>query len=439
MFYIIETNQQLARLDPQKSCYIEIITANDNYHPALSSVSLIYYKADDKGYIFSIDHSEAFSLNLQEVLSFLGSHKKVYCLDQKFTSYFISHPGLIDINQTIIDETNKLIVSECNTKVHVDYYTESPYNASLNKALPISKHYEKSECLYEQVKQYIGKERDQTFYTELTKQYQIIERNGIGTQHSYFRKHYEPTWEPYSVLHNRIYTYYNLYNLTARPTNAFNAINFLALNKEDHSRKSFIPQNDMFVEFDFDAYHLVLISKLIGFECPDTSMHTYLGKQYFQTEELTEEQYSQAKSITFKQIYGGIQKEYKHIPFFQAIEEYVQKLWTEYQETGLITLQTGRPLHLQKNSLNPQKLFNYMIQNAETWQNVSILKKLNSLLEHTHSKIVLVVYDSFLLDFSLKEGKQLLLDIKEVIEAEGFKTKVKVGKDYDSLQKKDYL
>ncbi len=66
MFYIIETNQQLARLDPQKSCYIEIITANDNYHPALSSLSLIYYRAEEKGYIFSIDHSEAF-LRMQKL------------------------------------------------------------------------------------------------------------------------------------------------------------------------------------------------------------------------------------------------------------------------------------------------------------------------------------------------------------------------------------
>ncbi|NDB86542.1 MAG: hypothetical protein EB127_28165, partial [Alphaproteobacteria bacterium] len=377
--------------------------------------------------------------NIQEVFEFISKHEKVYCLDQKYTSYFISHPNLIDLNQVMLDQENKLAAHQCNTKVHTDYYIEAPYNADLNKAIPVSKHYEKSECLYEQIEQYIGKEQDQAFYRELVNQYRIVESNGIDIQQTYFNKYYEPTWQPYSIKHNRIYSYYNLYNLTTRPTNAFNAINFLALNKEDHSRKSYIPVNDMFVEFDFDAYHLMLIAKLIGFECPESSMHVYLGKQYFETEELTEEQYSQAKTITFRQIYGGLQKEYKHIPFFQAIEAYIQKLWSTYQETGEIVLQTGRPLHLSKNSLNPQKLFNYMIQNAETYQNVSILKKLNSLLEYTHSKIVLVVYDSFLLDFSLKDGKQLLLDIKDVIESEGFKAKVKVGKDYDSLVKKDYL
>jgi hypothetical protein len=50
-----------------------------------------------------------------------------------------------------------------------------------------------------------------------------------------------------------------------------------------------------------------------------------------------------------------------------------------------------------------------------------------------------VVYDSFLLDFSLEDGKDVLLEIKEVIEREGFKAKVKVGKDYASLTRTSYL
>jgi len=195
----------------------------------------------------------------------------------------------------------------------------------------------------------------------------------------------------------------------------------------------------MFLEFDFDAYHLKLIANLIGFECPDASMHTYLGKQYFKTEELSETQYQEGKAITFQQIYGGIKNEYAHIEFFSKIDTFIQTTWRTYQETGEIMLQTERPLYLSKNPLNPQKLFNYIIQNLETWQNVSILKKLNKALEYTHSKIVLVVYDSFLLDFAIKDGKQLLLDIKDLIEADGFKVKVKIGKNYNALTKTDYL
>ena len=439
MFYIIETREQLERLLPSEKCFIKVILGNDSYHPLLGEVSLVYYRNESKGYVLAVKHSEAFSLPLQQIQDFIYKHKKVYCLDQKQTSYFIHHDNFIDINQTILDVENKFMTFECATKVHLDFYNRFPYIQNVNELIPLSKHYEKCECLYEQIKQYMGKETTSEFYAEYCKQYQIVERESLSLNVDKFERHFELPWQPFSIQDSSILTSYNLYNLTTRPTNSFNGINFLALNKEDGSRKSFVPKNDLFVEFDFDAYHLMLIAKLIGFECPDKSMHLYLGKQYFNTGVISEKEYQEGKAITFQQIYGGIRKEYAHIEFFKKIDEYIQATWKIYQETGEIMLQTGRPLHLYKNSLNPQKLFNYVIQNAETYQNVSILKKLNSLLENRKSKIVLVVYDSFLLDYSLEDGKQPLLEIKQLIQEEGFTIKAKVGKNYDSLIKKDYL
>ena len=440
MFYIIETGEQLHRLDPTEECYIEVISNNDNFHPAISTVSLVYYRADDKGYILAVNHSETFSLSFYDIQQFISKHDKVYCLDQKYTSYFLTHPNLIDINFSIIDIEGSLVIHECNTKVHVDYYITTQYLKNVNEVIPVAKHYEKCERLYEKIKQYIGKEQNQEFYREYCKQYAFIEREGLSVDEAQFRKYFEPTWLPYSVEHNTAYTYYNLYNLTTRPTNSFNSINFLALNKEDGSRKSFVPKNDMFIEFDFDAYHLKLIANLIGYEFEKgKSIHTILGEQYFNTKELTEQEYGESKVITFQQIYGGIRKEYAHIEFFKKISDYIQATWKIYQETGKIVLKTGRPLYLHKNSLNPQKLFNYIVQNLETWQNVVFLKELNKLVEHTHSKMVLVVYDSFLLDFSLKDGKKLLLSIKKLVNTHGFNVKVKIGNNYDSLQKTSYL
>lgn len=439
MFYIIETREQLERLLPSKECFIKVVLGNDSYHPLLSEVSLVYYRNESKGYVLAVKHSEAFSIPLQQIQDFISKHKKVYCLDQKQTSYFIHHDNFIDINQTILDVENKFMTFECATKVHLDFYNRFPYLQNVNELIPVSKHYEKCECLYEQIKQYIGKETASEFYTEYCNQYQTIEKEGLLLDINKFERHFELPWQPFSIQNNSILTSYNLYNLTTRPTNSFNGINFLALNKEDGSRKSFVPKNDLFVEFDFDAYHLMLIAKLIGFECPDKSMHLYLGKQYFDTGVLSEKEYHEGKAITFQQIYGGIRKEYAHIEFFKKIDEFIKEMWKEYQETGEILLQTGRPLHLHKNSLNPQKLFNYVIQNAETYQNVLILKKLNALLENTKSKIVLVVYDSFLLDYSLEDGKQPLLDIKQLIQEEGFTIKAKVGKNYDALEKTNYL
>jgi len=440
MFYVVEAKEQLDRLVPSKECFVKVILGNDSYHPLLSEVSLVYYRNETKGYILAVNHSEAFSIDLTHIQDFLSKHEKIYCLDQKQTSYYIHHGNLIDINQIILDEENKLLTFECATKVHLDYYSRFPYLKNVNEIIPVSKHYEKCECLYEQVKEFIGMEYSTEFYSEYCKQYQIVERQGLTLNVDKFERHFELPWQPYSIQSSSILTSYNLYNLTTRPTNSFNGINFLALNKEDGSRKSFVPKNDLFVEFDFDAYHLMLIAKLIEFQFEEgRSIHTVLGEQYFETKELTEEQYSQSKAITFQQIYGGIRKEHAHIEFFKKINEYIKETWKAYQETGKTVLQTGRPLHLHKNSLNPQKLFNYIVQNLETWQNVQILKKLNAVLENKRSKIVLVVYDSFLLDYSLEDGKQPLLGIKQLIQEEGFTIKAKVGKNYDALEKTNYL
>jgi hypothetical protein len=440
MFYIVETSEQLARLVLREDCYIKVILGSDNYHPELNYVSLIYIRDKYSGYILAINHSETLSLTLEEVQAFLAGCKKIYCQDQKLTSRFIKHDNIVDINQTILDQENKHVIFECTPKIIQHYCTDHSLLPNLNSIIPVSKHYEKCECLYDQVKAYIGKEEDTTFNTNLAREYSRIESNGIKINPAIFDKYYEPTWGPYSIKDNTIYTSYNLYNLTARPTNAFNAINFLALNKEDSSRQAFIPKNDLFVEFDFEAYHLALIAKLVGYKFDTAeSIHTQLGRHYFQKEELTEDEYQEAKAISFKQIYGGVQKEYKSIPFFQEIEKYIDKLWIEYQETGKTILRTGRALHLSKISLNPQKLFNYSIQNEETRQNVTFLIEINSILNRYKSEVVLVVYDSFLLDFSLEDGKEVLLEIKEVIEREGFKAKVKVGKDYASLTRTSYL
>lgn len=440
MYFIVESKEQLDRLQVYESCYIQVVLDNDNYHPRLSKVCLVYLRTPYKGYILPIHHSETFSLNLDDIQTYIQKYKTVYCPDSKLVTQFISHPNIVDLNQVILDQENKHVLFEYTPKAYQNFYNEHPFIPTLNQIIPVTKHYERCENLYGYLKDYIGKETNQEFYQELTRQYLTIEQNGIGLDKTKFNRHYDPTWESYSIKDDVIYTSYNLYNLTTRPTNAFNAINFLALNKEDGSRQSFIPKNDIFVEYDFEAYHLALIADLVGYQFdPTVSIHTQLGKIYFDKEELSEEEYQQAKLITFRQMYGSVQKEYKHVTFFQKIEAYIENLWKEYQEDQKTILRTGRPLHLPKNSLNPQKVFNYVIQNAETHSNVEILKEINQLLEGRKSQIVLVVYDSFLIDFCLEDGKDILIKVKEIVNKRGLRIRGKVGKNYNSLQLCNYL
>ena len=161
----------------------------------------------------------------------------------------------------------------------------------------------------------------------------------------------------------------------------------------------------------------------------DQSIHEYLGKQYFSKNELTPEEYQESKKITFRQMYNGVESEYKHIPLFKHIAEFVETMWEEYRGVGFTTLPNGRKI-IQENA-NPQKLFNYYIQCLETVNNVKKLSKLREYLKNKQSKVILVVYDSLLIDYSAEDGKGTLSDIKNILEEDRYRVKAKKGHNYN--------
>jgi hypothetical protein len=184
------------------------------------------------------------------------------------------------------------------------------------------------------------------------------------------------------------------------------------------------------VEFDFDGYHLRLIANMLGTEIPvDKSIHVFLGEEYFKKEELTPEEYQESKKITFRQLYNGVEEEYKHIELFKEIAEFVEAMWVEYKRVGKLTLPNGRKIF--KGDFTPQKLFNYYVQCLETVNNVKKLIDLKELLRGKKSKVILVVYDSILVDYSAEDGKGFLTEIKNVIETGNYKVKAKKGHNYN--------
>ena len=80
--------------------------------------------------------------------------------------------------------------------------------------------------------------------------------------------------------------------------------------------------------------------------------------------------------------------------------------------------------------MNPQKLFNYLLQNLETSMNVCILWDIIQVLRGKKTKLVLYTYDSFLLDWDEEETNELE-DIKNIFKKYKFNIKVKQGYDYD--------
>ncbi len=186
------------------------------------------------------------------------------------------------------------------------------------------------------------------------------------------------------------------------------------------------------LEFDFDAYHLRLISRLIDYELPSGSVHEYLGKYYFGKDTLTPEEYQEAKKINFKILYGGIPKEFKNIEFFRLIGEFIEKLWHEWKSKSYVTtyLYKRRMTKERLGEMNPQKLFNYYIQAYETEHNITVIKRFKKVLDDKKTKVVLCTYDSFLFDFDISDGLETLHQIQSAMD---IPSKVSVGANYGTM------
>jgi len=443
-FWIVETQDQLSQLHPQESCYINVIPLSSNYHPILTEVSLIYYKPKHgKGLILTINHSEGFYLSLEKVKEFILKHELIYVLDKKTTAHLIGEEFLQskvqDINLLSLHTTPITpYIQDCHTNIHTHFerlYGDKPY---LNSIIPISKHYESQECIYNLVQQWTEKQHEIPYYNEdYIEVFYGIEKQGIMLDVPVFSENFNLNNPKFNVKENKIYTQFNLNNFTSRPSNSFNGINFAALNKNNGQRAAFIPQNDVLFEFDYDSYHPRILAKQIGYEFTEASVHTHLGKMYFKMEELTPEQYQASKELTFKQLYGGVFEQYKDIPFFAMVKQYTDKIYQDFNSLGYIELVGGRKLFAQGiENVTPQKLLNYIIQSGETFYNVNSIKNVLKYLENKKSNIILYTYDSILVDYSREDGKEVLKEIKNLLENEfGFKVNASYGTDYNNLNK----
>ena len=426
MHAIIETKLQLDRLQEycEDSCFVQIIPGNDCFHPKFNNVVAVYYHClNSKGYIFPINHSETFNLDWQDVLDFLNKHKLIYVLDKKFHDYFLpSTLETTDIQFNILNKTNKVFkADEYDTPAHTHFYREHYFRNNINSIIPVTKHLEKWDHVFTKIKQHMNYRPNTWFDKEYTSVFKRIEQEGIKISPTKFNHFFEPTFEDYSINKNKIHTSYNLYNITTRPSNAFNNINFAALPKENGARNVFIPNNDYLIEYDFSAYHPSLIGSLFNFK--------FSSDPYADISEILGVSKEEAKEITFKNLYGGIKEEHRNKVYFGQVNGLIKKMWLVYNQEDRVKLATGRILH-KSDELSPTKIFNYYIQSLETKSNVELVGKVLDFLETKKSKIILYTYDSILIDFSKEDGIETVTKIKELLESTGYTTKMKKGLDY---------
>jgi len=441
MYYIIENYDQLEKFFSYdlSSVYMEIITNNDDYHYVLSDPSLIYIRpiTAKKGYIVSINHTESFSLDFENVRNLIVSAvKNIYTSDVKKILYFLNIRKKCNCIKTMYFlKTGEVFKqNKYDTVAHNFYYSNYRDIKNINNIIPISKHYEKYENIYSSFKidTDLIKEKYYTFYSTFANYvFMEIEKNGLTVNEEFMRLVNLKNPE-FSVRGNKIYTNYNMFTSAGRPSNAFNSLNFTSFPKKGEVRRNILGSNDYLVEYDYSSYHIKILANMIGYEFPEQDVHSFLGKYYFEKDKLSTQEYEESKQLTFKLLYtDSINEAVKNIPFFSEIKDFRDKLWETYEKDGYIrTHITGRPIN---NIENKNQLLPYLMQFYETERNILIIKELLDYLKDKKTKMVLYTYDSFLFDYSKKDGKILLETIENILSQENYPVSIKYGNNYSNM------
>ena len=417
---IVENNEQLSsflKIYKKQDSIVLPVQSDEHKHPADDDICLIYVQIiDGEEYILSYNHSE--SLNLDEQPN-LNSDTKKYTIDKKRLQHLIDIDGVVDVNLLHYIQTNQpLETDNIDTNSHNFFNMKHYRKKNINRVIPILKHLELCRKLSKIMLDVIEKNKEDvnlSYNDDILNNLSYLEGNGIQT------------------TEGMVYSEYNIFTSTGRPSNRFGGTNFAALNKKDGSRKPYVSRckNGVLVEMDYDAYHLRLIGERIGYDFPKGSVHEHMAKFYGVD-------YEESKRLSFKYLYGFIPYEVSQLnPFFAKVENYIKKLWEEYNNKEFILSDIYSKRIYRKNltDMNANKLFNYTIQLMETENNMKVLSELIPNIQDYKSKLILYSYDSFLLDFNMEDGLDYIKKVKEILEQKGkFPVKVSWGLNYHEMK-----
>ena len=398
------------------SCILIPILCDVNKHPLENSLCLLYVKLlDGDEYLLPFRHSEALNLDISYLDKLNSDHKK-YVYDKKQFNHIVGWKNVIDINLQYYMEHNKpLYIEDISTNSH-DYFNRKYYKLEgVNCIVPILKHLELCRKLSDEFQKHIDLSVHQEYNDDIIDNLTYLESSGLR----YDKK--------------IVYSEYNLYTSTGRPSNRFGGINFAALNKSDGSRQPFKSrfQNGMLVEFDYDAYHLRLIGEVVDYKFPDGSVHEHMGEFYGCD-------YQESKRRSFQYLYGHIPIDVVQMNlFFGKVQDFIDDLWKSYKKDNYIdtNIYSRRIFSQNVSDMNKNKLFNYFIQSLETETNMKMLSNLFNTIKDYKSKLVLYNYDSFLFDFNIEDGIDYLKLLKKEIELNGkFPTSISWGLNYHEME-----
>ena len=421
---IDELNELSVKLETEASIWYPMWVDNDK-HPNNTHISFIFVRTQSDKYVLPQQHTDALLLSNEQICGVLNTIGEKWVFQKKKllqsftnvreglndvdTAYFLKHGETIDYSQPLQHLVAPLL--------------HRGYKEDIIQSIPILKLCEAIEP--ELKKCWRQKSKTYNWYNDIfIPTLARIEQMGIRVDREKFIDRW-PQASKHISKEDYVFTEYNPFTVTGRPSNRHGGVNYAALNKTDGTRDIFVA-NGIYLQLDYNAYHPRLIGKLIKFDMPEGNVHEWLAEQYGCD-------VNEGKGITFRLLYGGIDDDFRQIPYLNAVADYVEELWMETQKRGF--LQTPHrmiPLDWIEQP-NPQKVFNYLLQAVETEMNVDKMRTILDYIEGSKITFDLYTYDSFLFDVPTDVDRNMIKDLKDIIEEGGFPVKASWGLDYGKL------
>lgn len=428
-----------------------ISMCDSKVHPIQSKINLMYFYIPEIKLecILNFKHYEKtfFEINNIDLTDAILKSKRIYTDNKKLFLYFFDGSNKkvfdIELHEYLSD---KLILNTIDFEETSSYKFYSKFNASnLNTIIPISNYIQYYSLLKGEYLLYIDINKEK--FTEKSYMcYNFIalpslcdtEMGGIGIDIDKFNEYFAHT--RYKLNDSKlVYSDYNVYTSTGRPSNTYSGLNFAALNKSNNCRETFVSrfEEGVLVEFDYSAFHPALIANLIGYTYTEESIYHNLHLKIYGREIKTQEDYSEIKDVVFKTIYGRIGNDLLKISYYKGVMDLIDGLWLEFKRDGYVTSKIFRRRIYKSERIDSKyKLFNYYSQLYETEHNLSIMPSIIKYLKtrKMQSKLILYTYDSFLFDVPINEIDSIKSDIKRIMENNtNLKFHIKSGTNYNNL------
>ncbi len=446
---IIETNDDFEQFRVENNVgewILHVIPTGNIKHPSVETFCIIFIRniLTKKTYCFSINHPDSRPvITYISFIEYIRSNKLIkWAVDHKALIQFLHISNIFDANLTgWLSKNSILDLEDYTTPSHQLIYRNVNDFEKINLVIPLLKHKDMFDDLADDITKMISKfvidnsfiKFNDIIINTLGK----IEQQGIFVDRELFNQRFGID----VGVNNTVYSQYNVYTSTGRPSNRFQNVNYSALNKEDGTRKCFCSRygNDgRMVLIDYAAFHPRIISYLTKYDISiDIDIYEYLAKLYFHKQEVDETDIKNAKKLTFRQFFGGVEKEYIHIKYLSNLDGYITEQWDFFQKNGYVETPLFKRKITKDHILepNPPKVFNYILQALEGEISLPRIKIVLDYLENKKTKAVLYTYDAVLFDFYRNDGYETLKELRNIMSFnQMFPMKTYIGNNYHDLR-----